>query len=117
MYKQLISMEKLLREREQRIAELEATRVPDDLLEVVIHKLEVSEQYTAGEVDDLHTILDKRKGWGGEVDHRIAALEATRVPDDLLEWLITKATYAGGWSIYYDQAEAILAKRKEASDG
>ena len=38
---------------------------------------------------------------------------ATRVPDQLLEWLISKAYYAGAWGANFDQAEAILAKRKE----
>lgn len=45
----------------KRIAELEATRVPDELLELVVHKLEVSEQYTASEVEALLDIIAKRK--------------------------------------------------------
>jgi len=35
------------------------------------------------------------------------------VPDDLLEWLLSKAHYSGAWGDKYDKAEAILAKRKE----
>jgi len=52
-----------------------------------------------------------------EANNRIAELEATRVPDELLEWLLSKAHYAGAWGDNYDQAEAILAKRKDGLDG
>ena len=38
----------------------------------------------------------------------------TRVPDELLEWLLSKAHYSAAWGDNYDEAEAILAKRKEA---
>ena len=75
---------------------------------------------------------DREIYWADEVDQRIAELEAelqversardkyerdfeycwkTRVPDELLEWLIYKANYAGAWGDKYDHAEAILAKR------
>ena len=49
-------------------------------------------------------------------DQRIAELEATRVSDELLEWLLSKAHYAGAWGDKYDKAEAILAKRKENNE-
>ena len=56
---------------------------------------------------------DREVYWADEVDQRIAELEATRVPDDLLQWLFDKATYAGAWGDNYDQVEAILEKRRD----
>jgi len=55
---------------------------------------------------------DNKKPAKPTPQERIAELEATRVPDDLLEWLIAKAHYAGAWGEKYDQAEEIMAKRK-----
>jgi len=58
-------------------------------------------------------ILDDRDQRIAELEAENARLRETRVPDELLEWLIAKAHYAGAWGNNCDQAEAILAKRRE----
>ena len=45
--------------------------------------------------------------------HDFRNLMHTRVPDELLEWLLSKAHYAGAWGDNYDQVEAILEKRRD----
>ena len=65
---------------------------------------------------------DRAIYWADEVDQRIAELEAERVSDDLLERLIGEIgeNPSVGLCEYeqkmLDEAEAILAKRKGASD-
>ena len=51
-----------------------------------------------------------------EMDQRIAELEATRVPDELLRFLLYEKRSSEKYRWAYNQAEAILAKRREGKD-
>ena len=61
----------------------------------------------------LHKTMTQDWYNADEVDKRITELESTRVPDELLQWLFDKATYAGAWGEKYDQVQEIVERRKD----